>query len=497
MIRKVLLITTLVAVLFISKSHAADCQLGVTPQCAQYCVHHCCSLLGVPISLRQACELLPPKDKGESLLEIGDTIKRIGLEYSAEKVSFDELLAGSFPVIAHVNVQRAGGNITSHYIVIESFGPSGLKIEDSLRRGSLSRKNFQDIWDGTIMRVTKPKDFHYQGRQLSSSSEKVPHIQFNTLFIDAGDIPQTEDGYTFVFSLRNIGNTDLHISKVKTNCGCTVIDDFPHTLASNQTGQIKIRYTFNSSRGNFSQSAAVMSDDTDFPVAQLAIVGNGRQEVKIAPAELSFGKIIKGDKAVAQCFVSYTGDAPFDIKSAVTSFKPLTLAVKPLIPQLLRELRSGDGEVALNECTNRYVLEGSLDTADLTIKEGKAIIEITTNLPKASTLKIPVNFEVVHPIMITPSKLFIGEVATGTSINKTVTVKSLHNSKIKIDAVNTQSTGLQISYPQNPSEEITITFSGSISDPNQLADKNVEITLTEATSGKSHKLTIPVCGLFR
>jgi len=82
------------------------CKSGVNPQCAQYCVHHCCQILGVPVSLRQVCELLPPKDKGESILEMGNALERLGLRYSAEKVSFEELLGGSFPIIEHVNIER-------------------------------------------------------------------------------------------------------------------------------------------------------------------------------------------------------------------------------------------------------------------------------------------------------------------------------------------------------------------------------------------------------
>ena len=38
----------------------------VEPQCGQYSIHFCCQLLGIPLTLDQVCEILPPKPKGES-----------------------------------------------------------------------------------------------------------------------------------------------------------------------------------------------------------------------------------------------------------------------------------------------------------------------------------------------------------------------------------------------------------------------------------------------
>jgi hypothetical protein len=474
--------------LFIIDVPAADCPFKETPQCAQYCVFHCCRLLGVPVSLPRVCELLPPKERGESLSEIGLYFENIGLKYSAENVSFDELVAGPFPVIAHVNVQREHGKTTSHYLVVESFGPSGLKIDDSKKRGMLSKQSFLEMWDGVIMRV-----FPQQEKTVALFSKK-PSIKFDTLFIDGGDIPQTQDGYTYIFPFKNIGNTDLHVRTVKTDCSCTVANDFQKTLTPGQIGQIEIRYTFKNSRGNFKQTAAVMSDDPDFPVIILEMMGNGRQEVKIAPAEFMFGQVVQGDKAVATTLISYTGETPFNIKSASASLDAIKLAVKPLTPQLLKEIYPGSDGAVLSECTNRYLIEGYLDTSKLTIEQNKAELEITTNLPGAHVLKIPVRFELVNPIRLIPSKLFIGDISTNSSVKKTITIKSLRGSKIMIKKVDTKETGLQSSYSDGVSEELAIDFHGNLSKSFQFEEQDIEISFSDVGSPEVQIIKLPICG---
>lgn len=482
--------TILFLLLFAVKLCAADNQLCVTPQCAQYCVHHCCALLGVPVSLRQVCDLLPPKDKGESFLEMGNILEHLGLKCTAVEASLDELLEGSFPVIAHVNSKRGDGQVVPHFIVIETTGSYGLKVKDGYRRGVLSKEVFADIWSGYILRIEKSKEPKIKGNR--------PAIQFKTLFIDAGYIPQAEDSYPFTFSVTNTGNADLNISKVKTNCGCTLVNNYPHILAAGETGQIVINYTFGKSRGVFNQSAVLMSDDPDYPAALLTMTGNGKQDVKISPAVFNFGGIVEGEKAVARCFVTYSGDNIFLIESAETNQKALNLTVNPFTPKLLNEkLFIPFAQIIPSNCTNRFIIEASLDTNELKTTNSNNFVEIKTNLPDAKELKIPVSFEMISPISITPTKLFLGEVVAGTSISENIMVKSLNGSTLEVNEIDLKDTGLKCTYKYSDSDIIKLYFTGQILNQNQIEGKKITIILRELGSNKSFCIELPISGLIK
>jgi hypothetical protein len=254
----------------------------IKPQCGQYCAYYVCKLLGVPVTLKQVCEMMPPKKQGESMLEIAQFLKHSGLNCLAEKVSFDELTKRkSFPIIAHRESSVPGENMKEpHFIVIDYADSSIVKVFDGFGlRGVMSPETLCKEWDGYILQITKASKKQQRPDFITSTGAEKPWLQFETLLIDAGDIPQKNEDYNFIFPFQNTGSENLIIKKIKTDCKCAIAEDsYKKVILPGETGEISIRYKFGESRGRFSQSAVVISNDPNFPYIQLDLMGNGIQE---------------------------------------------------------------------------------------------------------------------------------------------------------------------------------------------------------------------------
>jgi len=470
----------------------------IKPQCAQYCVYHCCQILGVPVSMEQVMQLLPPKESGESMLEIAETLKRTGLDCSGEKASFEELAAGTFPVIAHLVSPTKTEKEVPHFIVVEKIDSTAIKIVDGYARGMMAKETFLKEWDGYLLRVKMPAGSLRKPDFLPAAAEKSPRLQFDTLFIDVGDVPQKEEDVIFTFPFKNIGAGDLHISKVKTNCKCAVVDDPPKVMRPGESGRISVRYKFGESRGRFSQTAIVQSDDPYFPQILLTLVGNGSQEVRIEPKQLDFGNVVAGETSLTRCYVTYTGDGLFKVQSVKSGVDGLTVEFQTLTPSLYEKLRPEAKSVTVGECVNRFVIEAVVDSKKVAPDQANLYIEINTNLPDASMLKIPVAFKVIPPVVARPSKLFLGEFTNNQPVEATVVLKSVKGFAISVDDVNCGHSGLSCSYPsKNNSDRIELKFSGQITSQDQI-DKN-EIVVRVNMSGSENPLTVklPISGLLR
>ena len=85
------------------------------PQCGQHCLHRVSQLLGVPLTLRQVVELCPPKQEGESLLELKTALETIGFEVNGvetTKISEAKLSELACPFIA---------SLKGHFVVVDLY----------------------------------------------------------------------------------------------------------------------------------------------------------------------------------------------------------------------------------------------------------------------------------------------------------------------------------------------------------------------------------------
>ena len=466
------------------------------PQCAQLSAHHICQQLGVPLTLRQVCEMMPAKDSGESMLEIKRFLENAGLECEGAKIKLSHLYNEQLPVIAHMITKIKEETLLPHWVVVQKVDKRQIDLLDGLGyQAVLSYDNFAKEWDGRILRVTKPKN----ARRPSFVARTKPAnswIQFEKLYINAGDIPQSEKGHRFVFPFLNIGKEDLRILKIQPDCKCTVAEDGERVIPPGGRGEIMIRFTFGDHRGRFHKSALVKSNDPYFPFVKLSMVGNGRQDVKIRPARLDFGNIPQAKSSKATCFLTYKGVSLFEVGGAESPFSEMTINTEPLSPELLKRLNPDIGWVLMNECQNRYMLSAEICTEGMGLGPRNYTVEVPTNLVSAPRLTIPVSFNVVSPIRITPSRLFLGELHEKSSVRKKIELKSETGEDFFIESVDVGKTGLACNCSQKVSGALhTLQFSGVVKDRDQL-HASIQICVRIGGSQALKQLEIPVSGLI-
>lgn len=79
----------------------------------------------------------------------------------------------------------------------------------------------------------------------SAMAQTGPKIEFKEETIDYGTVSKGEDSGLRVFEFKNIGDSPLVISDVKSSCGCTVPTRPTEPVAPGKSGIIEVQYNMN------------------------------------------------------------------------------------------------------------------------------------------------------------------------------------------------------------------------------------------------------------
>ena len=97
----------------------------------------------------------------------------------------------------------------------------------------------------------------------------------------------------FEFELQNIYKEDIHISRVRASCGCTIPSIKKHDLKTWETGAIIAEYNTRSFLGKRGATVTV-TIDKPFPAeVQLTVKGYIRSDVTFSPALVQFGDVLR------------------------------------------------------------------------------------------------------------------------------------------------------------------------------------------------------------
>jgi len=171
---------------------------------------------------------------------------------------------------------------------------------------------------------------------------------------------------TYNFRVRNTGNQPVLITNVQPSCGCTTPDWTKKPINPSEIGYIKTTYNSSGRPGSFHKSIAITSNAAT-PTHVLYIKGdvgpadpknNYTPEQKalsprlaVGSTSYSFGKLEKGQKAVAKFLIKNTGRQDLIIRAVQTacncvSYRVSEPALKPgqtatleltFVPTLLKE----------------------------------------------------------------------------------------------------------------------------------------------------------------
>ncbi len=181
---------------------------------------------------------------------------------------------------------------------------------------------------------------------LSIAASAQGELSFETQTHDFGTIAEGTQA-TYEFRVKNVGNQPVVIANVQPSCGCTAPDWTKEPIMPGKTGIIKAVYNSTGRPGPFHKSISVTSNakETNAVIYIKGMVGpkdlktSYTQEQKMMSPRLaigstnySFGKLEKGQKAVAKYIIKNTGRQDLVVQGVQSNCKCVSYKVsKPAI----------------------------------------------------------------------------------------------------------------------------------------------------------------------
>ncbi len=453
-----------------------------TPQCGHWAILRSCEFLGVPIEMVNVLNLLSIKKQGNSMYELLKVFDKIGLLAEGKKETLEGVADKEiYPCIAYVD--------NNHFIVIVNIEKNNVYFYDGDGRRSISTINeFKNRWTNKILVVSRDSNYGVLPAYLLRKPDITPCIQFDTLLIDKGEVPDVGENIEFVFPFSNLGKSNLIIEKIITDCGCVESSKSSEMIPPGGRGQISLKYNINSGSGEFSHEAIVKTNDPLVPLIKLTACGNTDRAITVEPQNLNIGRIVSGGTKVTYCHVTYTGDIPLEVLNVEFLGEQIDLNWRVLDKELLKDIvPANNGKIAFVS-NNMHSLEVTLIPQSGYTGEIDGSLCIYTNIKDFEKISVHLQTEIVQQVILSPAILYLGCEKTAEEIKQTITAWSTNDITFKIAGVDTADTGFEALYSNETANKTDITFTGKV---NRLIDvANRDINVFIELPGKKELLSI-------
>ncbi len=271
-------------------------------QCGHWSVVRCCHLLGVPVSVNDVFRLLPPKTRGHSLLELQTALREIGFEVSADREELHKVLTGRHPTILHLRDP-------DHFVVVANSNANSILVFDAVgNRRRIPFANVESRFDGYALHVSRNAKLPLPAT-VQRKTNGVPCVQFETLYLDHGDVSVGTGPVTYHFPVQNLGSQPLQILQIAADCGCLeangpdVIEPFAESVIT-----ATFRHDPDAARAAFEHEIMVTTNDPLHQHVSLVAAGNTNTTLRPWPSQLDFGQRLAGKTHLQRCFVHYNGE---------------------------------------------------------------------------------------------------------------------------------------------------------------------------------------------
>jgi len=210
------------------------------------------------------------------------------------------------------------------------------------------------------------------------------------------------------FNFSNLYEEDVHISGVRSSCGCTTPTITKDALKTYEKSAIVATFNTRTFLGQRSATLTVTIDQPFYAEVQLRVQGYIRSDVVLNPGGVEFGQVDQGTPATKTIGINYAGRNDWAI-----------LGVKPAsddIDASFVETSRGGGQVS-------YELKVNLkpDAPAGYIKEQLMLV---TNDRRASEVPVDIEARVVSAITVHPGSLFMGALKPGDKVTKKLVVQA-------------------------------------------------------------------------
>jgi hypothetical protein len=218
--------------------------------------------------------------------------------------------------------------------------------------------------------------------------------------------------HRFVF--KNIYKEDIHISSVRSSCGCTEPEVTKHTLKTHETAEVVAVYNTRAFTGSKSATLTLTIDQPYYGEVQLHVGGYIRTDVVLHPGEVEFGTVSQGAAAEKKIAVKYAGRDDWQIVGVQSHNPHITGEVK--------ETARGGGQV-------HYDLIVRLAEGAPSGYLNDTLV-LNTNDRRATTVPVQIQARVASELSVSPASLFMGVLKPGQKVTKKLVVRGVQPFRI-------------------------------------------------------------------
>lgn len=215
---------------------------------------------------------------------------------------------------------------------------------------------------------------------------------------------KTEHRFTF----RNIYKEDIHISGVRTSCGCTSPVVTKDLLKTHETAEVVATFNTRTFLGQHGATLTVTIDKPYYAEVQLRVDGNIRSDVFFEPPFVDLGNVDLGEGATQTVQVTRTGSSPWQITDVRSA--------NPMFEVTLSQPRRSATQTAYDLT---LTLKPEADPGYINSE-----LILVTNDPRAEQIPMDVEGRVVAAVTVSPQLLAMGVVQPGESVTKNLVVRA-------------------------------------------------------------------------
>lgn len=216
----------------------------------------------------------------------------------------------------------------------------------------------------------------------------------------------------YKFEVTNIYKEDIHLSSVRSSCGCTSpsieVEGSPsNVIKTYEKGYIVAKFNTRTFTGLHSATLTVTIDKPYPAQVQLRVHGDIRSDVVFEPGSINFGSVDQGsevEKSVSVTYAGYSGWKINDVRSASGSMEV----------ELVERPRSS------NRASYNLLVRLKPSAPPGILKEQLVLVTSDSRYPR---IPLDVEGRVVPEISVAPANLVFNDVPLGEPASKRIIVR--------------------------------------------------------------------------
>jgi len=211
----------------------------------------------------------------------------------------------------------------------------------------------------------------------------------------------------FPFTFTNIYEEDLHVSHVRSSCGCTIPRVTRDTVKTYEKSAIVAAFNTRTFQGQRSATVTVVFDKPYYAEVQLHVRGLIRSDILLQPESINLGTVTSGAPVEKRLRIDYSGRGDWRVLDVLNNSRYLETKLVQRSGDYGR--KSYDLFVRLKPDAPQGIIRDEL--------------MLRTNDSRGSELPICVEGRVLSEITVSPAPLLLGLVHVGESVTKKLIVR--------------------------------------------------------------------------